>query len=164
MLTGAVVATRRLAVAPDETAWSLARKLDRPALALLVELAGQLATGHRPIETPQATEGVTEAPRPTEQDLAIDWSQSAEEVVALVRAAAPHPGAGADFDGHFVEVFDASVAGVNPPPGLEVAEAWTAAGAWYVRCGRGAVRLDGVRGEDGEPAALDLWLGRPGRS
>ncbi len=160
--TGAIVAARRVPVAPDDTAWSLARKLDRPALALLVELVAQLATGRRPSETPQPTEGVTEAPRPSEQDLAIDWSQSAEAVVALVRAAAPHPGAGADFDGHFVEVFDASVAGVKPPPGLDVAEAWTADGSWYVRCGRGAVRLDGVRGEDGEPAALRTWLGRPG--
>lgn len=157
--TGAVVAQRRVKVAEDETAWSLARKLDRPALALLRELVEGLARGERPIATPQDASLVTEAPEPTPTQLAVDWRGDAEDVVRLVRAAFPL-GASVRLGEEDADLVMASICEEAPPLGLRPSEAWRTSDGWAVRCGQGAVSLDAVQDADGEPVDLDAWLER----
>lgn len=149
--TGAILAQRRIALEPRWNAWKLARALDRPALSLLVECADALARGEALEGRPQPLDGVTEAPRPDDEAMALDWHASAEEVVRRVRACAPYPGASAELDGTYVEVVEAAVCDENGPRALEVAEAFeTRDGRVAVRCGAGAVVLCRVRDAEGE--------------
>ncbi|MBJ72291.1 MAG: hypothetical protein CMN31_13285 [Sandaracinus sp.] len=154
--TGPVVAQRRLPVGAEDTAWSLARKLDRPALALLVELVDRLAGRDVPSVTPQNHGCATEAPFPTPEQLALDWTRPAEVIARHVRAAAPEPGATALLGETEVEILAVAPTDARPPPGLRPAEAWRSEAGWAVRCGRGAVRLLALRrADDGEPVTPD---------
>jgi len=91
--TGAVLAQRRIRVEPTWTAWRLAKKLDRPSLALLRDTVRRFANGEPLAEQPQDHALATLAPSPTEDELEIDWNQSSEAIERRVRAAAPWPGA-----------------------------------------------------------------------
>jgi folate-dependent phosphoribosylglycinamide formyltransferase PurN len=75
--TGRVVAQRRVAIADTDDAWRLARKLDRPSLALLVECAERLSRGEALEGEVQDESRATEAPQPTEENLCIDWDAPA---------------------------------------------------------------------------------------
>jgi methionyl-tRNA formyltransferase len=91
--TGAILGQRRVPIDPRWNAWTLARKLDRPSLALLREVARSFARGTPPPATPQDERLATAAPAPTDDDLAIHWNAPSDRVVRRVRAASPWPGA-----------------------------------------------------------------------
>jgi len=91
--TGAVLGHRSLAVDPDWNAWTLAKKLDRPSLALLRETVAAFARGAPPARVAQDEAAATEAPPPTEDDLELRWTWPAARIVRRVRAASPWPGA-----------------------------------------------------------------------
>jgi methionyl-tRNA formyltransferase len=149
--TGPIVAQWRLSIGADENAWQLARRLDAPALELLADCARDLDRGLALEGTPQPSEGVTSAPAPTDADLVIDWRHPAESIVRLVRAAAPYPGAAAMLGEQEVRVVDARVSTVAVPAALRPAEAWLGPEGVAVRAGSGAVLLERVRTEDGQP-------------
>lgn len=149
--TGPIVAQRPIPILEDDDAWSLAKRLDRPAVALLVEAARRRAAGDALTGTPQDPSRVTHAPAPSAEDLAIDWRQPAEVVARRVRAASPQPGATAQLGEVEVVVRKVAVVAEPPPAGLAPAEAWRSAEGWCVRCGVGAVRLLDVRDEDDRP-------------
>lgn len=146
--TGAVIAQTRVAIAPRENAWQLAKRLDRPSLALLVDCARRLTAGERLAGSPQDPQRVTSAPPPDEALLAIDWQRSAEEIVRLVRAAAPYPGASATLGDETVDVLEAEPLARALPRALEPADAvWTEDGL-AVRAGDVGVRITRVRRDD----------------
>lgn len=151
--TGPVVKRARIEVGPEMDAWSLARALDRPALALLVELAESLSRGERPAAAPQTDVGATEAPSPGPEEQAVDWKLPAEEVLRLVRASFPL-GASIRVGAFDADLIHASLCTATPPPGLAPSEAWRAPQGWAVRCGEGAVYLDEV--VDAEGARVDI--------
>ncbi|MBX3249234.1 MAG: hypothetical protein KF901_18800 [Myxococcales bacterium] len=157
--TGPVVKQARVSVGPEMDAWALARALDRPALALLLELAESLARGERPAAAPQRDEGATEAPSPTPEQQAIDWKMPAEEVLRLVRATFPL-GASIRLGPLDADLIRASRCDAAPPPGLAPSEAWRAPRGWAVRCGEGAVYLDEVVDAEGEPLDIDAHVPR----
>ncbi|MFW6050166.1 MAG: methionyl-tRNA formyltransferase [Myxococcota bacterium] len=160
--TGELVARRRLPIAPDDDAWRLARRLDRPALELLAECADRLAAGEHLPGEPQDEAAATDAPEPTERDLAIDWTRSAEDIVRLVRAAAPWPGARARFDEAVVTVLRAEVLPEPPPRALRPGEAWRTPHGLAVCTGRGAVVVHRVRTDGGEErSGADLLPAHP---
>ena len=90
--TGAVLARRELAIDPSWSAWRLAKKLDRPSLALLRETVRAYAEGAPPPPVPQDEALATEAPQPTDDDLEIRWTEDAAQIERRVRAASPWPG------------------------------------------------------------------------
>lgn len=157
--TGDVVASRAIAIEPEDDAMRLARRLDRPALALLVELVDTLRRGETPTAVPQVG-AATWARQPEEEDLVIEWARPAQELANLIRAASPEPGATALLGGVEVEIVRACVETRSAPAGLRHAEAWRSADGWSVRCGEGALRLLSVRGADGEPVDLDAVFQR----
>ena len=147
--TGAVVAQARLPIAPGEHALSLARRLDRPGLALMLACATRLAAGETLDGTPQDERAATLAPAPDEDLLDIDWQRPAAEVVRLVRAAAPFPGASAELGDELVDVIEATVSPLSLPRALEPADAvWTPTGL-VVRAGDAGVCVTRVRRVDG---------------
>lgn len=149
--TGAIVAQRALDIDVDEDAWTLARRLDRPSLALLVDCAQRLARGERLEETEQDEALVTDAPQPSEAQLVISFQQPAIDIVRLVRAAGPNPGATCLLGDTLVTVLRAQVATSRVPRALEPGEAYVDAdGSLVVRTPDGGVVLDSVRTEDDE--------------
>ena len=148
--TGAVVARSTLRVHPQDTGWSLARRLDRPSLALLVGCADALASGVTPASSPQDDALATAAPRPDEDDLALAFTTSdAAQLERCVRAAAPEPGASALLEDTFVTVLQADVWRGRFPGGLRAGEAFVAPEGVVVRAARGGgLCLRRVRTDD----------------
>ena len=156
--TGEVIACRRVPIEPQDDAWSLARRLDRPALELLVEHARRRAAGETAQGTPQDEAQATWAGAPTDEELAIDWNAPTAEVLRLVRAAAPEPGAGARLGATEVEVLRARRFGGEVPAALAPAEAMRTDRGVAVRTGDGAVLVERVRTADGRTlGGDDVW-------
>jgi len=162
--TGAIVAQRRIPVLPGDNAWTLARRLDRPALELLAGCADALARGEALEGIAQDSTTATLAPTPTDRDMALDWHQPVEKILRTVRASAPYPGATARLGETYVEVVRARRASVEPPAALLPAEAYATAEGVAVRAADGGVLLESVRDEDGAPVdpapLLGLALGQ----
>lgn len=149
--TGAIIDVRRLPVRATFDSWTLARALDRPALALLVEAARRARDGDPMLGERQDPRLATHAPQPDDTDLSIDWDDDVATILRLVRAASPTPGALADIEDETVEVVKASRFEGEVPRALEVAEAFVVDGAVVVRAADGGVRIDAARDEAGEP-------------
>lgn len=148
--TGAIVDARRVPIAPTDTGFSLAKKLDRPGLALLVSCAERLSAGEALRGTPQDEALATEAPRPDDELLDIDWHAPAALIERLVRAAAPYPGASAELGDHVVELLDAHVFLRPLPRALQPADAVLAPEGIVVCTGQGGLCVTRVRLESGE--------------
>lgn len=141
--TGAILAQRSLRIDPSWNAWTLAKKLDRPSLALLRDVVRSL-----PSPTPQDESRATPAPQPTDEHLELRWSWDAARLERRVRAASPWPGA-------FTSIGDETVvltrvrATSRFPRALHVGEAAVRDdGVAVVRCGEEAVELLHGRLED----------------
>ena len=156
--TGAVVAQQRLAIRDDDDAWSLARRLDAPSLTLLGDAAARLAAGETLEGAPQDESTATLAPAPTAEDLAIDWRASVDAILRLVRAAAPMPGASADFGGHDVDVLEAKRYEAALPAALAIAEARCVDSGVAVRAGDGGVLVTRARHGDRRLTGADLHV------
>jgi methionyl-tRNA formyltransferase len=151
--TGAVLAQRAIDIDPQWNAWTLAKRLDRPSLGLLREVVQLFAEGRPPEPVAQNEASTTAAPAPTEDELAIDWRSSADEIVALVRAAGPWPGATFTLGDEIVVLERASVT-ADVPVALRPGEAWVQRdGRAAVRTGRGGVVL--LAGRDDGDASID---------
>jgi methionyl-tRNA formyltransferase len=143
--TGPILAKRELRIDPSWDAWRLARALDRPSLSLLREVVKAYAEGHPPPEQQQPEAGVTQAPAPLEEDLALAWSWPAQRLERRIRAAAPWPGAWTEIGDEVVIVTRSRVTR-DFPRALEPGEA--------------AVRKDGVAVVRAADDALELLEGR----
>jgi methionyl-tRNA formyltransferase len=148
--TGHVVAQRRVPITERDDAWRLARKLDRPSLALLVECAERLSRGEALDGLVQDESLATEAPQPTEEELCLDWDASADEIVRLVRAAAPAPMVSTLLGDELVFVRRAVRYEPEIPDVFEPGDALRTPEGIVVVAGQGAVRLVEVEREDGE--------------
>lgn len=152
--TGAILAQRELAIDPSWNAWTLAKKLDRPSLAVLREIVAAHARGEPPSPIAQDDAAATDAPQPADDELEIRWSSwDAERIERRVRAASPWPGA-------FTEMFETPLvvtkvrATKDHPRALEPGEACVRAdGIAVVRTARDAVELLAGRLEEGEDDA-----------
>ena len=110
---------RAVAIGADETGWSLARKLDRPSLALLIECAQRFARGDAMDGAAQDEAQATEAPQPEEDDLALDFTRPAIELERWVRAARPEPGARAELGAALVTFLAVAAEQCAVPGGLD---------------------------------------------
>ena len=87
---GAMLATVRVAIGPDETTSDVEPRLAAAGASLLVDTVNRLAEG--PIEeVAQNDSEATYAPRIRKEDGRIDWSQSAEVIHNLIRGLTPWP-------------------------------------------------------------------------
>jgi methionyl-tRNA formyltransferase len=147
--TGAVIETERVTIGDRDTAWRLAKRLDRPGLALMVRCARALSAGAELVGVAQDDTLATSAPLPDEQLLSIDWTRPADEIVRLVRAAAPYPGASAELGDELVEILEATTYARALPRVLEPCDAvWTPEGL-VVRAGDRGVLVHTARDADG---------------
>jgi methionyl-tRNA formyltransferase len=152
--TGAIVARREVPIRDRDDSWSLARRLDRPSLALLLECAAALARGDELRGQAQDGSLATEAPAPTEEDLALRFADcDAASLARLVRAGAPEPGAKVVLGETLVSVLRAREWSGAFPGGLLPGEAFVAPDATVVRAKRGGLAIERVRIEDGDEIA-----------
>jgi methionyl-tRNA formyltransferase len=159
--TGAILGRRALAIDPSWNAWTLAKRLDRPSLALLRETARAFASGAPPLEEAQDEAAATLAPEPDDDALAIAWSWPTDRIARRVRAASPWPGAvtwlGGDDAEPIVVVRVAPVRRAETPHALAPGEAIVQDGVACVRTGDGALRiLEGRAADDSPLSAVDL--------
>lgn len=155
--TGPLVAQARVAIASGDDAWSLARRLDRPGLRLLVEAARALQRREPLHGAAQDPATATRAPQPSEAILAIDWRRNTGAIERLVRAAAPWPGASAVVGATPLRVLRARPVAMSPLLGtLRLGEAVVERGgrkaasdaSCVVRAADGGLRLLRARRED----------------
>ena len=142
--TGAILAKKELAIDPSWSAWRLAKRLDRPSLALLRETVQRYASGEPPPPIVQDESLATDAPQPTDDDLELRWDQDAAAIVRRVRAASPWPGA-------FTVIGDAEII---------VTEARAAPAVKALEPGEAVVRQDGIAIVQTANGAVELLRGR----
>lgn len=150
--TGAIFGQRTLAIDPRWNAWTLARKLDRPSLALLRETVARFAREGPPPSTPQDDARATDAPEPGEDELELHWDAPTERIVRRVRAASPFPGMITEI-GDFPLFVTRVEATDRVPKALLPGEAAVIDGYAVVRTSDGAVRL--LAAESDDEGALD---------
>lgn len=160
--TGATIAARSIAVDPRWNAHALSLALDRPALEALRDTCARLARGEVLARTPQDEALATLAPEPSEDDLEIRWRSPSEDVLRLVRAAAPAPGAFSEYGPSVLTVLAASPTALQLDPGVA---AILDQGVVVGTADR-AVRLDAVRVDDADEVLRgpDVAAALPGAS
>jgi methionyl-tRNA formyltransferase len=152
--TGAMVAVRKLAIAPRETAGSLHDKLAELGARAIVDVLADLARAGRLDATPQPDAGVTYAHKIGKEEAAIDWEQASAVIDRRIRAFDPAPGAFTALSGRIVKVLAAEP--VTPEhrasPGAVLAVGQQGI---EVACGEGALRLTALKPAGGRamPAA-----------
>jgi methionyl-tRNA formyltransferase len=151
--TGAILGQRELAIDPTWSAWTLARALDRPSLALLREVVGAFSRGRPPPEAPQREELATFAPEPDDEQLEISWRTESARIARRIRAASPWPGAYTRIGDQVVTLTEARVAATFPRALAPGEGAVGADGVAVVRTLDGAIAL--LAGRDEEDASLD---------
>lgn len=113
--TGDVLLQNELAIAPDDTAETLARKLASIGADLLLDTLRGLRDGTihpRPQDNSQATL----APLLKKEDGLADFSRSAAELINRLRGFQPWPGAYTKFRGKNVGILKAQAANKSVPP------------------------------------------------
>ena len=144
---GALLGQRSIPIDDAVTGWGLAKRLDRPSLALLRELLGRVGRGATLEAVAQDEARATEAPAIEDEELAIGWSWDAQRIVRRIRAAAPWPGAWTEIGGEVVALVRARAID-EAPRALVPGEAWVEGVRVCVKAGRGGVELVAVRLED----------------
>jgi methionyl-tRNA formyltransferase len=139
--TGAILGRRELRVDPSWNAWTLAKRLDRPSLALLRETVAAYARGAPPARVAQDESLATSAPQPSDDDLELRWTDPAVRIERRVRAASPWPGAFTELGDRTLTLTAVRVTS-DHPRALLPGEAYVRAdGVAVVRAGDQAVEL-----------------------
>jgi methionyl-tRNA formyltransferase len=138
--TGPILSTEEIAVDERWNAWQLARRLDRPSIALLRRIVSRLAAGENVPERPQDEKLASWAPVPAHSDCALLWSWTTDRLLRRIRALAPAPGAFTEIHGQMLTVLRAERA-PDFPRALEPGEAAVVGDAGVVRTADGAVLL-----------------------
>lgn len=133
--TGPIISSEEVAIGPDEDAGSVVARMAEVGGRLLVAAVDDLAAG-RLASRPQPEEGVSLAPKITEEDRTLDPGRAAVALADRVRALSPHIGAVLDIDGRRFKIWRAAAREEPAPAGL------TAAGArLLLGCGDGALEI-----------------------
>ena len=156
---GAIVAQRRIAIARDDTALSLTRKLAAESRLLLREVYPKLMDGSAPrTEQHHRQSSYFGGRKPADGE--IDWTQPAESIRNLVRAVTdPWPGAFTTIDGRRVLVWWAETrpaAGTKAAPGTIVADEH-GGDALLVATGDGLLEIRSVAWDGGDSMTGAAW-------
>ena len=128
----------------DETYGELQLRLSELGALALIEALSLLDLG-AVVERPQDDAAATLAPKIERDDARIDWTHSAAEIAAAIRAFDPKPGAFTTLGGADVKLFGARAASFDIAQGTAVPPGGTVLaiddGGAVVACGDGAVRI-----------------------
>ncbi len=139
--SGPVFLSESTRVGKDDTAGDILMRLASTGGALLAQTFDRIATG----DSGQAQEGEpTRAAKLTLADGKIDWTKSAQEILAQVRGVTPEPGAWCEYNDArlklaMVAPTDADISGTLPGTVQLIAK------KCVVTCGDGALELSQVQ-------------------
>jgi len=140
--TGPVLAVRREAITPDDTALTLGTRLAALGGELLRDALPRFFDG-KLVAVPQPAEGVTLARVVERKDGWLDFNRPAQLLEHRLRAFTPWPGAWTTLSGHVLKVHRARVGtGTGSPGTLLALEA-----GLEVACGEASLVLLEVQGE-----------------
>ena len=156
--TGPVAATRRLAIADDDTTGTLSVKLADLGAGLLAETLPAIAGGRVRL-TPQDEAAATLAPLLTKADGRLRFDRPARVVSAQARGVDPWPGASAMLDNEPLKFFQPHVVDGAGRPGEVLG---LRGEGLVIACAEGAIAFDELQlpGRKRLPAGSVL-LGRP---
>ncbi|MFN3628918.1 MAG: methionyl-tRNA formyltransferase [Casimicrobiaceae bacterium] len=159
--TGPVLAEARTPIRPEDTTGRLHDRLAALGADTLIEVLDAMARGTPPTPRPQASVGITYAPKITPEEARIDWARPAEQIERMTRAFDPTPGAWTRWRGEKLKVWRAEL-GADPrerddhaTPGTVLAlgpEGVT------VATGAGCLRLTEVQRPGGRRMSVAAWL------
>ena len=127
-------------VKPRDTTGRLAARLEALGAEKNAEIAARIVAGEAVGRQPQAGP-VSWAPQIDPDDWEIDWSRTAAEVDAWVRAASPEPGAYSGFGDELLIVLDARPVDAGVFSQLEPGTPYVSQERLHIRCGDGALKL-----------------------
>ena len=149
---GDVLAVAKTQVLPSETYGELSDRLSALSAPLIVEALRTLESGAFTL-IPQGEEGAHVYRKINKDQVKIDFSKSAREIVDLVRAANPAPIAYTAFSGGSLNVYLAEVAEMNEEYlSAKIGEVVcdTPKKGLIIRCGDGVVKLLEVQAAGGK--------------
>jgi methionyl-tRNA formyltransferase len=151
MDAGDMILQRALPIAPEDNVETLERKLAELGAAVLLETLRLIERGEAP-RLKQDESQATYAPSLTRARAQIDWSLSAQRIIAMVRGTNPSPGAHTFHRRKRLKVLRAR-AWEKPLPqeGTPAAIVETSQAGVLVKAGAGAVLLTQVQPEGGRP-------------
>jgi methionyl-tRNA formyltransferase len=153
--TGAMLLAEMVPITAQTTAGSLHDSLAALGAGLVVTALAGLAAGTL-AGRPQPAEGVSYAAKLSKDEGRLDWQRPAAELVRVVRAFAPQPGAWFEHAGERCKVLAATVERGTGAPGTVLDDRLT------VACGSGALRLEEIQRAGKAPLAAAAFLrGRP---
>jgi methionyl-tRNA formyltransferase len=156
MDAGPILHTARVPILPDETGGELRNRLSELGAQALIEALALLELGQLP-EIEQDPEFVTFAPKIEREDARIDWSAPAPDVVNLIRAYDPRPGAFTTQQGVDVKCFGARASHMHThvdAPGTVLA---VDDDAMLIACGEGTVRITDVHPSGKRRQSVREW-------
>jgi len=145
MDAGDLLLQEREPILPEDNAGTLEARLAEKSAALLARALDLIREGEAP-RVPQDRSQVTYAKLFREEEMEIDWTKPSQEIVNLVRALSPKPGARTWLRGERLKILRASpeknLSGERGRPG-EIAEIGKREPlAW---AGEGALRIEEVQ-------------------
>lgn len=159
MDTGAVLATARTPIDPNETGGELGTRLSQLGAELLTQQWSALLSGSL-VAVPQDDAAATVAPLLRKEHGCLSWHESAQQVHDRVRGLSPWPGAYSFLGGARLKIHRTSVsdhtAAAGPGEVLEAGERGI-----VVACGngvRGSVTIEELQPEGGKRLRAAQWL------
>ena len=154
--TGPVYGVMTERVRPTDTSGDLLARLAEGGAGLLVATMDGIADGSlQPV--PQATEGVSLAPKIEVVDAQVRWDRPAIAVDRLVRACTPAPGAWTTFRGERLKLAPVSSATDGAPAGLAPGEVAAGKREVWVGTATAPVLLGQVRPHGKKDMAAPDW-------
>ncbi len=133
MDTGPILRSVEVDIAPSDDTGTLLDRLAELGGPVLVDAIRDLVGGATP--TPQPADGATLAPKISTDDVALDFTRPAAELVDLIRSASPRPGAWTTLDGQRFKVLAADLEAGTPgvePGTIDRAARIATADGWLV--------------------------------
>lgn len=115
MDTGPIFTVHRFALDDDITSDELFVELGELGVNAVIETLEKITQGVRPVA--QKSDGATRAFKLTREEAHVDWTKSAEEVSAKIRAFTSAPGAWTVFRDSTIKVAAPKISERNLPPG-----------------------------------------------
>ncbi len=154
--TGPLLASRAIAIRPDETAGTLHDRLAALGAQMIAETLPAYAEG-RITPEPQPARGATYARKIARGETVIDWRRRATEVARAIRAFSPMPGARAWLEGVPLKLLMArpheGEAAGGAAPGMVLSTS-----PLVVACGEGAIEVVRLQRAGRAPLDADRFL------
>jgi methionyl-tRNA formyltransferase len=134
-------------IGPEETTADLHDRLSDMGARMIIQVLGDLPR----VAQPQASEGVTYAPKIDKSEARIDWARPAVEVDRQIRGLSPFPGAWCQINGERVKLLRSRLAAGQGRPGQVL-------GGLTIACGAGAVEITLAQREGKRPMPPEDFL------